>query len=99
MCGDILAVVAIFWMNDINETVANEHKNIKTRRDNSIEGDGVGGITAMDSEPAHGEHPLQSFQLHLTLHGLAREGQNVLQTPALLLCFVVKSIRCVHKYI
>ena len=59
------------------------------RRNNDIEGDGVGGIASMDSEPAHAEHPLQSFHLHLARHVWGRDRHNCRQED--LLFAVVRS--------
>ena len=42
--------------------------------------------------PEHAEHPLQSFHLHLALHGFGRDLHHDSQTP-LLLPFVVKAVR------
>ena len=72
---------------------------IQGRENNTIqEGDGVGGIAAMHSEPEHAEHPPQDCaHLHFALHGWGRELQNDLQTPALLLFSVVAPVQCVHK--
>ena len=53
----------------------------------------------MYSVPGHSEHPLQSFQLHFSVHGCERALQYDLQTPAPVLAFVVISVRCVHTYI